>query len=496
MNQRSIVGSLAKRTAAGLLCLWLLSMAVLTLVLAGSIQARTTAFYTSELEQALAGLQEGFKAEPVSAAELAFSLPQKDFDPVNGFPLLRDRPVSLRRGTLSMTRKGAIMKSEGFDLTGINLGTVGLQINEGRLSISNPWDMANLLGNKVPTSKLGFFLTFLDDPVRNGSFPSAEYSGDFAGEQPQASFPIVVTEPTAFTAPELLDGMDSGELHFDSARLRQSAVLRGRWLLDGAGEKRCFIVAAYGWSPLLEAIYELGPVYLLSFAIFQLVGLAVWLSLRRSIVHPLKQLERALRAEPLSVTGAEYDFRLPYGELRGPIAAYLLRRQMQHAADAGIPALPERPAEECPLLLSELQSAEGKLLPILIDRGQKIERELTADGRVCADREQLEDALLALFREAVDYARQNEKMTIRTLERAGFLLAEIEVRSKLRDGESACGQLWDGIYRSPADGDAPGAKLRSAMWRLPGSFAAVRKTKRGLALTLGLPKESGSPDRG
>ena len=39
-------------------------------------------------------------------------------------------------------------------------------------------------------------------------------------------------------------------------------------------------------------------------------------------------------------------------------------------------------------------------------------------------------------------------------------------------------------------GDAQGAKLRKAMWRLPGSFATVRKTKKGLALTLGLPKKS------
>ena len=137
MKQRSIISSLAKRTVAGMLCLWLLSMAVLTLVLAGSIQARTTAFYTSELEQALAGLQEIYKAEPVSAAELDFSLPQKDFDPVNGFPLLRDRPVSLWRGTLSMNVRGAINRSEGFDLTGAVIGNVGLLITEGRLGVSN-----------------------------------------------------------------------------------------------------------------------------------------------------------------------------------------------------------------------------------------------------------------------------------------------------------------------------------------------------------------------
>ena len=141
------------------------------------------------------------------------------------------------------------------------------------------------------------------------------------------------------------------------------------------------------------------------------------------------------------------------------------------------------------MLLTELQSAEGKLLPILMDRGLKINRELKADGRINASRDQAEDILLALFRETVDYALQGEKMTIRTLERAGFLLAEIEVRSKLHVSDLPYERLWDGVYRSPADGDAPGAKLRKAMWRLPGSFATVRKTKKGLALTLGLPKK-------
>ena len=176
-----------------------------------------------------------------------------------------------------------------------------------------------------------------------------------------------------------------------------------------------------------------------------------------------------------------------FRELRDVMAAGLLRRQMMRAAAerTGAEALP---AEECPLLLSELQRAEGKLLPILLDRGQRVSRDLRADGRVCASREQLEDVLLALFREVIDYAERNEEMTVRTLERAGFLLAEIEVKTK-RLHELAYERLWDGIYRSPADGDAPGAKLRRAMWHLPGAFAAVRKTKKGLTLTLGLPKK-------
>ena len=180
-----------------------------------------------------------------------------------------------------------------------------------------------------------------------------------------------------------MDGLDSGSWHFDSMRLRQCSCLRGCWLIDGAGEPCCFAVGAYGWSPLLEAIRAMGLLYLLSFLFFQLVGAALWLSMRRSMVHPLGKLERALGAEPLQVSSAEYDYLLPYGELRGPVAAYLLRRQMQYAA-AVTPGT-ARPPEECPLLLTELQRCEDKLLPILTDRGQRITRELKADGRVSAD---------------------------------------------------------------------------------------------------------------
>ena len=489
MKQRSIVGSLARRLAVGLFCFWLLIAALVTWMQAGDLQRQGAEVYTAALEQALADFRaEQENAGEIDASNTVLTLPEVSFVPKTSMPLLRMREMPLLKGSLTLIARGVVMQNDGFDMTGIPLGSVGLNITEGKLAIMNPSEIVNAAGMKVDTSQLGFFLTFLADPLRFGSFPSAEISGDYAGEKVNSAMPVVVVVPTQMTAVELMDNIDSGAWHFDSDGLRQSSRLRGCWLRDGAGEKRCLIVAAYGWCPLFEALWSLIPVYLISLVLFQLLGVVIWLSIRSSMVKPLTQLERSLWAEPLSVTSAEYDCLLPYGELRGPVAAYLLRRQMMQAA-ATVASIPQRPAEECPLLLTELQRAEGKLLPILMDRGQKIERELTADGRVSAGREQLEDALLALFRETVDYALQGEKMTIRTLERAGFLLAEIEVKAKLRNGELACGQLWDGIYRSPADGDAPGAKLRKAMWRLPGSFATVRKTKKGLALTLGLPKK-------
>ncbi len=104
----------------------------------------------------------------------------------------------------------------------------------------------------------------------------------------------------------------------------------------------------------------------------------------------------------------------------------------------------------------------------------------------------MEEALLVLFREAIAYAEQGRRMGLRTIAREGFLLLEAQVHTKrrrARAGEAELALLWEGIYRSPRDSDAPGAKLRRACDAIPGSFAAVRRVKHGLALTLGLPTE-------
>ncbi len=488
MKQRSIISSLAKRTAAGMLCLWLLVAVLLTFQLAGDFRAQTAPLFAAALEKALDDLEERCKEQPVLAQDLEFSLPEVTCVPSAGLPLMSMRALPLWTGTINMTERGAIMKSEGFDLTGVVMGGAGLTVKEGKLAIDTSSDTVSQLGMKVPMSQFGFFLTFLADPMRNGSFPSKEIDGDYSGDKKQQNFPVVVTAPARMTPLEIMDRMDSGEWHFDSTRLRQSSCLRGRWLTDGEGGKACFVIGAYGWSPLLEAARAMRLVYLLSFVFFQLVGLAIWVSIRQSVVRPMRQLEHALQTEPLRVSKAEYDYLVPYGEIRGPIAAWLLRRQMMKAAELPL-AREDWAAEECPLLLPELQRAEGKLMPVLIDRGQKITRELKADGRVCIAQDKLEDVLLALFRETIEFAEQNEEMVIRSVEKSGFLLAEMEIRTKHHLKEQDYERLWDGVYRSPADGDAPGAKLRKAMWQLPGSFAAVRKTKKGLALTLGLPKK-------
>ncbi len=62
-------------------------------------------------------LAERFKAQPVAAGELEFSLPEVPYVPSVGLPLLNMRDVPLWKGTISMNSKGAIMKSDGLALT-------------------------------------------------------------------------------------------------------------------------------------------------------------------------------------------------------------------------------------------------------------------------------------------------------------------------------------------------------------------------------------------
>ena len=180
----------------------------------------------------------------------------------------------------------------------------------------------------------------------------------------------------------------------------------------------------------------------------------------------------------------EYDFRSPYEEVQDVLAPYLLRRQMQ-AAKVSVGTV----LTDTSRLSEGLKQAEGKLLPILRDRGQELKRDLAADGAVCASASALEDALLALFREAVGYMEQNRPLGLSTLEREGSLLTELEIWTKRGLKPKDLRPLWDGLYRSPRDSDAPGAKLRRACDAIPGAFAAVRRTKHGLVLTLGLPTE-------
>ena len=177
----------------------------------------------------------------------------------------------------------------------------------------------------------------------------------------------------------------------------------------------------------------------------------------------------------------EFDYACHYRELQDLAGAWLLRRQM-------LSALPPYQAEGSADLLATMETARRKLLPTIDARRLDPETDYRAEGAVAAAPEALENALLALIREALPYGERDEKLTLRTSEREGFLLAEAEVRTKWHLRSGAYEALWEGVYRLPADSEAPGARLRKASAAIPGSFCAVRKTKHGLVLTLGLPK--------
>ena len=284
------------------------------------------------------------------------------------------------------------------------------------------------------------------------------------------------------TPTELLAGIESGEFSFDSAMLRKTTVLRGRWLRDAEGKPATFVLAAYAWNPFAAAVKSLLPFGLELLVFFLLLGVLLWLALRRSLLRPMKALNKALAASPVEVSAGEFDYSLRYRELQSLTSGYLLRRQMLSAA-------PESPPETGRADLNEaMESAHRKLLPLILDRNLDSVLELAESGKAAADPEKLTDALLALIREVLPYGNSHARLYLRTGEKEGFLLAEAEVGIKWQLRSGALASLWEGVYRLPGSGDAPGAKLRRASAALPGSFCAVRRTKKGLVLTLGMPR--------
>lgn len=485
MNGNRILKNLALRLGAILLCCWLLCMTLLTLLLAEDVRRQAARVCTETLEEALEELRARDLPESAEAGELAFSLPEVHFTPAVSLPLLRARELTVFKGSLSMNSRGVVMNAEGIDTGDAAPGTLGLRISEGKLAFKSASDVKNAAGGLTALSRLSFLVTFREDPLRGGSFPSAEYSGGRFDESPRLVPPAEQTVPAQYTAPELMDGIAEGSLRFDSASLRQSAVLRGVWLTDASGQKRFFVLAACGWSPLQEAVRLLPPLYLLSLPFFLLPGLLLCLHFRRTLTKPLRELAADLERETLPVSDREYDYRMEYAELRALLSAWLLRRQLLEAETrrSGGP-----PPEVCPVLLAGLRRAEDSLQPILCDRGQRIVRSLQADGRVAASREDLENALLAFFRETFPYLEDNGEMRLATASCGGWLLVELRIRVKHRLDREQFRALWDGVYREPRDGDAPGAKLRRAISEIPGAFTAVRSAGHGLALTLGLPR--------
>ncbi len=486
---RSLSASLAVRIGILVCALWLLSMGLLTCVYAGDLGRQAAQVSEEALE---AFREKGQDADPAS-------LPPLSFRPAKSIPARSGPEFPLLKAALVLDERGIVIENEGFEdaLPAAELTSeLGLGVLKGRLCLM--YAPNERIRDNRKAESFRSYLAFRDAPQLGVSFPSREIAGDYpdeegrygvgvpvragsyeAGEVPSPG--VFLPEESEFRPPlELLDGIESGALHFDAGGVLQGSCLRGLWQRDGEGKPVRFLLAAYGWSPWAMAFRLLPGAYLAGLAVFLLFGLLLWLGLRRSLLRPLKELNGALEASLLEVSPREFDYTLPYRELRDLSGRCLLRRQMLNAA---LPSPPESTAD-----LTELMDiARRKLLPLMDARDLKPAPEYRAEGAAAASPEALQEALLALIREAIPYGEQGEKLVLRTEEREGFLLAEAEVRTKvLRAGTYAA--LWEGIYRLPGGGDAPGAKLRKASAAIPGSFCAVRKIKHGLCLTLGLPK--------
>ena len=494
MKRKSLFRSTAIRLLVVLLCLWLLAMVLLTVALAGDLQRQAQPILTLTLERELAAAGEDYPllGDAMTKAEALdgyFSPEALTFTPEVTLPLLRPAVVSPKRAWILLDKKGILRDMRGLKSWDLAVGNTGFTLWEEKYWAYywNP-DLFRSL-NRSFDSITG---RAMDGTLVTFKGRSRLFSAAFPIQGPEKFDPAEGVNPAAppsqemasRTSEKLLDGLEEGRYRFGANRLHITTLLRGRWLRDASGQKRWFLMAAWDWDPLSVAAGMLVYIYPLTLAIFLLAWALLCLTLRRSLTRPLRELARAVEGSPLSVTEREFDYRFHYGEIQDLLSEELLRRQM---LEAGPPA-GDIPPKACPVLLTALQRSEDKLLPILMDRGQRLRRELTADGRIPAAYDQLEDCLLALFREALAYAEQNCRMVLRTQEKSGFLLAEVRVKSRRGHKEKEFSALWNGIYRRPLDGDAPGAKLRKAASALPGAFAAVRRTKDGLAFTLGLPR--------
>ncbi len=476
---RSLAGMLALKLGAVLLCAWLAAMAAVTSLLAGYIREQTVPLFAAELEETLAGLAgtklpDAFQLpEPEYTVDtelkfdylwLGFSIQYIASEPSGSFPQVKAATVRPAGAWLTLNSGGQLLSVNGFEKNSAFYLRTGLTVHDGFLS---------LIAMDEGFSR---YLNLQGYGTNTGAFPAGEEANRILADR--------VSQETAFrreTPPELPAGIESGEFSFDSSMLRKTAVLRGRWLRDGEGQPVTFVLAAYVWNPFAAAVKALLPFGARLLVFFLLLGAALWLALRRSLLRPMKAVNKALAASPVEVSAGEFDYSLRYRELQSLTSGYLLRRQMLSAA-------PEVPQETGRADLNEaMESARRKLLPLILDRNLAPALELGESGKAAADPEKLTDALLALIREVIPYGDGHARLILRTGEKEGFLLAEAEVGTKWHLRSGAYASLWEGIYRLPGSGDAPGAKLRRASAAIPGSFCAVRRTKKGLALTLGLP---------
>lgn len=518
---RSLAGSLAVRLGALVCILWLLSMSLLT------------CFYARDLgHQAARVSEEALEAFFDDPERMAASLPEVRFSPNDGSMTRTDQGYSLAVAVLTFDEYGVVTGNDGFWMPqavrvdydehavtaeDVEYEELWLAVAEGKLCFMV--DPVRLNGEvRLPNMNDGScyrgVLTFRDAPHRGGSFFSGDsdwylptLAPDYMSRPQVGRFWVGTSHTTGtparpsryktgekiedgqvvpledeYSPPlELLDGIESGEFCFDADGILMGSRLRGAWQRDEKGKPIRFLLAACGWDPLLMALHRLTGVYCLSLFVFLVLGLLLWLGLNRSMLLPLKKLNAALRETPPEVSPQEFDYAYRYKELQELTGNYLLRRQMLEAKAAAV--LPEERSD----LLTALENAQRKLLPMIRAKNLKPAPDYRAKGFVAAAPANLEDALLALILEVLPYSDPDGALIMRTTEKNGFLLAEAEIKTGQHLRRNVYAALWEGVYRLPADGDAPGAGLRKAAAAIPGSFVNLSKVRHGLCLMLGLP---------
>ena len=258
------------------------------------------------------------------------------------------------------------------------------------------------------------------------------------------------------------------------------SMLLTTWLFAGANSEAYSLAEAAPVTAagFLAAAKQLTMVYVLWFILCQLLGTLIWKSFDNSLVRPLRQLGSALKADPLTISEAENEMKLPYGEVHAVLAGYRLRDRLRQAEQSAARTLSDAPAR----LSDAILRTESKLTWM-----QTVENELTADGFAEATDAALDEALLALFQDAAPCFAENCTVTVRTRVLSGFFLLELEGPRNRRLSKDELELLWDGFNRPSVSGAYPGGKVRKALWEIPGGFTGAELSGSGLIFRLGLP---------
>ena len=488
---RALAVILARRISVIFFTLWFISVMVFLVLLAGYIREQTLPI----METALADeLEHQIKTTDDAQFSLNKMRYKPDYDlkvdrlwlgaivglqvyysPASSFPPLQLPEFVVHRAVLTINRSGIIQSLSGFYTLKSKPTYTALTVFRGNLSIVCKEDIP-------PT-----YLTFQAFQIPSGSFPA-----DNATLQDSKLEDAILASMQQKTPQDLLEGIENGEYRCDSSYLRQTSVIRGRWLLTENGKPDTFVLVAYGWSPLEVAARALVPFSLILFIIYLLLGFIIWLFIYGALVHPIKKLCMDLEKSPLAVSVNEQDYQFPYTELQQLIADYLMRRQMQNAVAL---ALTSTESTNDTQLLYALNVVRRKLNPFLLSKGLIIQNDDKADGSVPFDQDNVVELLQNLVLKSLPYTNTAGKIVLRTRRLEFFLLVEIDVESKMSLSFDDCSLLWQEFYQNTNGQSAIMQCLQESIASMPGTFLNIRRTKPGLCFTVGFYSSDIDPDQ-